>query len=146
MNPSQKISETIKDAMRAGDKVKLESLRYLLGQMQNAQIDKGLNAVLTEDEFLKIVRKIIKNSEEAMEQYKQGNRQDLVDDEMAKTNILRELLPQALPREELKALVEKLHQENPTLAMGPLIGLVLKAAGGRADGRQVNEVIREVLG
>lgn len=146
MNPSQKITEAIKNAMRAGDKVRLESLRYLLGQMQNAQIDKGLNAVLTEDEFLKIVRKIIKNSEEAMEQYKQGNRQDLVDDEMAKTNILRELLPQALPREELKALVEKIHQENPALAMGPLIGLVLKTAGGRADGRQVNEVIREVLG
>jgi len=146
MNPSQKISEAIKDAMRAGDKVRLESLRYLLGQMQNAQIDKGLNAVLTEDEFLKIVRKIIKNSEEAMEQYKQGNRQDLVDDEMAKTSILRELLPQALPKEELRALVEKIHQENPDLAMGPLIGLVLKAAGGRADGRQVNEVIREVLG
>jgi uncharacterized protein YqeY len=145
MNPSQKISDAIKNAMRAGDKVRLESLRYLLGQMQNAQIDKGLNAVLTEDEFLKIVRKIIKNSEEAIEQYKQGNRQDLVDDETAKTNILRELLPQAMSPEELRTLVEKIHQENPTLAMGPLTGLVLKAAAGRADGRQVNEILREIL-
>ncbi len=114
--------------------------------MKNAQIEKGRDAELTEEEFLKTVRKIIKNSDEAIEQYRQGNRQDLVDQETEKTNILRELLPQPLSPAELKALVEKIHQENPGLANGPLIGLVLKAANGRADGRQVGEALREILG
>ncbi len=144
MNPTQKLSEEIKNAMRARDQVRLDTLRYLSAQIKNAEIDKGLNATLTEDEFIKVVQKQVKNSEEAIEQYRQGNRQDLVDSEQVKIEIMKEFLPQPLSEEELKQIINELKAENPNLAIGPLTGLVMKAVAGRADGRQVSALIRQL--
>lgn len=144
MNPTQKLSEEIKNAMRARDQVRLDTLRYLSAQIKNAEIDKGLNATLTEDEFNKVVQKQVKNSEEAIEQYRQGNRQDLVDSEQVKIEIMKEFLPQPLSEEELKQIINELKAENPNLAIGPLTGLVMKAVAGRADGRQVSALIRQL--
>lgn len=144
MNPTQKLSEEIKNAMRARDQVRLDTLRYLSAQIKNAEIDKGLNATLTEDEFIKVVQKQVKNSEEAIEQYRQGNRQDLVDSEQVKIEIMKEFLPQPLSEEELKQIINELKAENPNLAIGPLTGLVMKAVAGRADGRQVSTLIRQL--
>lgn len=144
MNPTQKLSEEIKNAMRARDQVRLDTLRYLSAQIKNAEIDKGLNATLTEDEFIKVVQKQVKNSAEAIEQYRQGNRQDLVDSEQVKIEIMKEFLPKALSEDELKAIISQLKVENPDLAIGPLTGLVMKAVAGRADGRQVSTLIRQL--
>jgi len=144
MNPTQKLSEEIKNAMRARDQVRLDTLRYLSAQIKNAEIDKGLNATLTEDEFIKVVQKQVKNSAEAIEQYRQGNRQDLIDSEHVKVEIMKEFLPKALSEDELKAIISQLKVENPDLAIGPLTGLVMKAVAGRADGRQVSTLIRQL--
>jgi uncharacterized protein YqeY len=144
MNPTQKLSEEIKNAMRARDQVRLDTLRYLSAQIKNAEIDKGLNATLTEDEFIKVVQKQVKNSAEAIEQYRQGNRQDLIDSEHVKVEIMKEFLPKALSEEELKQIINELKAENPNLAIGPLTGLVMKAVAGRADGRQVSTLIRQL--
>jgi uncharacterized protein YqeY len=145
MDPISRVRQSTIAALKTGDKVRLESLRYLSAQLQNAQINKGRDALLTEEEFLQIVRKIIKNSEEAIEQYRQGGRHDLVEAEEAKTNILREFLPQAMSEAEVRALVQQLHNEKPELAIGPLTGLVMKASAGRAEGRIVSEIIRQEL-
>ena len=121
MNPLQMINDQIKSALKAGDKTRLDSLRYLMSQLQNAQINKGRNNELTQVEFQQIVKKIIKNSEEAIEQYRQGNRSDLVESESAKLDVLKELIPQPLSDKEIKSL----------------IGQVIKQSGGRADGQTV---------
>lgn len=144
MNSTQKLSEEIKNAMRARDQVRLDTLRYLSAQIKNAEIDKGLNATLTEDEFIKVVQKQVKNSEEAIEQYRQGNRQDLVDSEQVKVEIMKEFLPQPMSEQELSDLVNKIKAANPELGTGPLTGLVMKEVAGRADGRQVSTLIREL--
>jgi len=140
----QHLSDMIKDAMRARDQFRLDTLRYLSAQLQNAQIDKGRDVALTEEEFLKIVQKIIKNSEEGIAQYRQGNREDLVEAEQAKVEIMKEFLPEQLSEAELKAIVERVQAENPGVAMGPLTGLVMKEVAGQADGRQVSAMIRQL--
>lgn len=137
MNPLQMINDQIKSALKAGDKTKLDSLRYLMSQLQNAQINKGRNNELTEVEFQQIVKKIIKNSEEAIEQYRQGNRSDLVESESAKLDVLKELIPQPLSDEEIKSLIEQVRSQQPEIQVGPLIGQVIKLSGGRADGQTV---------
>ncbi len=137
MNPLQMINDQIKSALKAGDKTKLDSLRYLMSQLQNAQINKGRNNELTQVEFQQIVKKIIKNSEEAIEQYRQGNRSDLVESESAKLDVLKELIPQPLSDEEIKSLIEQVRLQQPEIQVGPLIGQVIKLSGGRADGQTV---------
>lgn len=137
MNPLQMINDQIKSALKAGDKTKLDSLRYLMSQLQNAQINKGRNNELTQVEFQQIVKKIIKNSEEAIEQYRQGNRSDLVESESAKLDVLKELIPQPLSDEEIKSLIEQVRSQQPEIQVGPLIGQVIKQSGGRADGQTV---------
>jgi uncharacterized protein YqeY len=137
MNPLQMINDQIKSALKAGDKTKLDSLRYLMSQLQNAQINKGRNNELTQVEFQQIVKKIIKNSEEAIEQYRQGNRSDLVESESAKLDVLKELIPQPLSDEEIKSLIEQVRSQQPEIQVGPLIGQVIKLSGGRADGQTV---------
>lgn len=137
MNPLQMINDQIKSALKAGDKTRLDSLRYLMSQLQNAQINKGCNNELTQVEFQQIVKKIIKNSEEAIEQYRQGNRSDLVESESAKLDVLKELIPQPLSDEEIKSLIEQVRLQQPEIQVGPLIGQVIKQSGGRADGQTV---------
>jgi hypothetical protein len=137
MNPLQMINDQIKSALKAGDKTRLDSLRYLMSQLQNAQINKGRNNELTQVEFQQIVKKIIKNSEEAIEQYRQGNRSDLVESESAKLDVLKELIPQPLSDEEIKSLIEQVRSQQPEIQVGPLIGQVIKLSGGRADGQTV---------
>lgn len=140
MNPLQMINDQIKSALKAGDKTKLDSLRYLMSQLQNAQINKGRNNELTQVEFQQIVKKIIKNSEEAIEQYRQGNRSDLVESESAKLDVLKELIPQPLSDEEIKSLIEQVRLQQPEIQVGPLIGQVIKQSGGRADGQTVTRL------
>lgn len=146
MTATQHLTEAIKDAMRARDQVRLDTLRYLSAQVKNAEIDKGLDATLTDEEFIRIVQKILKNSQEAVEQFQQGGRMDLVEAEQVKIDIMKEWLPQTLTDDELRAIVVEIHQANPEVAPGPLTGLVMKAVAGRADGRQVSTMIREVIG
>lgn len=140
MNPLQMINDQIKSALKAGDKTRLDSLRYLMSQLQNAQINKGRNNELTQVEFQQIVKKIIKNSEEAIEQYRQGNRSDLVESESAKLDVLKELIPQPLSDEEIKSLIEQVRLQQPEIQVGPLIGQVIKQSGGRADGQTVTRL------
>lgn len=137
------LTEDMKNALRAGDKMRLLAVRYLMAQVKNAQIDKADHAPLTEDEFLKIIRNQVKSSEESIAQYREGNREDLAEEESAKVAIMKEYLPAQMSEEEVRALVAQLRADNPDVAQGPFIGLVMKNVGARSDGGTVNKMVRE---
>lgn len=139
------LTEDMKVAMRARDSVALETVRYLLAQVKNAQIDKPGHEPLTELEFTAIVKKIIKNTQEAIEQYAAGNRQDLVDAEKPKLALMQKYLPQQLSEDELRTIVSEAIAQNPDLGMGPLTGIIMKQTAGKADGGTVSKLIRELL-
>lgn len=138
------LTQDMKEALRAGNKRALEAVRYLMAQVKNFQIDKPDHTPLTESEFLQIVKKVVKNTEEAIEQYAQGGREDLIDEEKEKLGFMKKYLPQQLSDDELRALVQQVIGENPGMERGPLTGRVMQKAAGKADGAKVSQIIREL--
>lgn len=139
------LTEDMKIAMRARDAMALETVRYLLAQVKNAQIDKPGHEPLTELEFTAIVKKVIKNTQEAMDQYAAGNRQDLVDAEKPKLEFMQKYLPKQLSEDELRTIVAEAIAANPDLGVGPLTGIIMKQTAGKADGGIVSKLIKELV-
>ncbi len=139
------LTNDMKDAMRAKDRMALDTVRYLMAQVKNAQIDKPDHAPLTDGEFMAIVKKIIKNTEEAIEQYRAGGREDLAAEELPKIEFMRRYLPQQLSEDELRVIIQDTIDANPGAQVGPLTGMVLKQTSGRADGGMVSKLLREML-
>lgn len=144
MDVLEKLTQDMKEALRGGNKRGLEAVRYLMAQVKNFQIDKPEHTAVTDSEFMQIVKKVVKNTEEAIAQYAQGGRDDLVAEETEKLEFMQRYLPQQLSDAELTALVEQIRGENPGIENGPLIGKVLQQAGGRTDGGRVNQIIRQL--
>jgi len=136
----------MKNAMKSGDKPRLDAIRYLIAQVQNLQIEKGREAVLTEADLHIVVKKLLKNTEEAISQYRAGGRPELADEDQARIEVWKAYLPQQLSDDELRAIVKSVYEKNPTLGVGPLTGMVLREAGGKADGTRVSTILREVMG
>lgn len=139
----QQLMEDMKSAMRSHESVRLNTIRFLLSDIKNIEIDKG---ELTDAQMQDIVRKQVKQMEEANIQYQQGGREDLIQENEAKVEILRAYLPPTMTDAELAAVVTTTIQENPGQGMGPLIGLVRKATDGRVDGGTVAAEIKRQLG
>ncbi len=138
------LTEDMKNAMRSRDAVALEAIRYLISQVKNAQIDKPDHSPLTEQEFMAIVKKVMKNTQEAMEQYAAGGRQDLVDAEAPKLELMKKYLPEQMGEESLRTLIAEALEKNPGIGVGPLTGQIMKQVAGKADGALVSQLIREL--
>jgi uncharacterized protein YqeY len=142
----QKLTEDIKQAMRGGDKIKLATLRMLMASVNNAE--KAQQAALEDSDIHGIIAKEIKRHQESIDAFKQGNRQDLVDKEAAEMAILQGYLPQQLTRDEIVAAAQEVI--GAVGAQGPADkGKVMKELmpklKGRADGKEINEVVTELL-
>lgn len=145
MSATQQLMSDMKTAMKAGEKQTLEAIRYLLAQVKNAQIDKPNREDLTEEEFTKLVRKLVKNAEEAIQQYRDGGREDLVTEETAKLAVWKQYLPQPMSDDQVRDIAQEVIKSMPDAQMGPVIGQVVSRTGGRADGGQVSKIVRELL-
>jgi uncharacterized protein YqeY len=142
-----KLSEDVKNSMRAGDKTRTSVLRLLLSAINNAFIAR--QAELNEADIFVVIAKEIKQRQESIEAFKLGNRNDLVVKEEAELAILKEYLPQQLTRDEIMVLAKKIVQESG--AQGPrdkgkVMPKLMAEVKGKADGRIVNEVVTELLG
>ncbi len=146
MTPVQRLTDDMKAAMKSKDREALDAIRFLLSQVKNAEIDKPNRESLTEEEFTKVVRKLVKNAEEAIEQYRDGDRSDLITEEEKKIEIWKQYLPQQLSDDELRTIVQDVLAQNPDQdQMGPLIGQVMGRVQGRADGGSVSRIVREEM-
>jgi len=144
--PQQRIEEDVKAALKAGEKEKLSTLRMLLGEIKNERIRRG--GEVDEAGFTSLVRKAIKQREEAAAQYKTGNRPELAAKEESEAAVLATYLPAQVGEEQLRAAVEALVAERG-LAGPAAIGVVMKELlarfGTAADGATINRIAREVL-
>jgi uncharacterized protein YqeY len=134
------LMEDMKNAMRAKDTVRLGVIRFLLAQIKNVEIDKG---VQTDEQVSDIIRKQVKQMKEAVADYAKGGRTDLVDEETAKIAVLQAYLPQMMSSEELLAVVEKVIAENPGMQMGQIIGAVKQVTAGKADGAAIAALVKQ---
>lgn len=147
MEIREKITADIKAAMIAKDSVKLGALRMLQAAIKNREIDMRPNPI-TADEVLGVLKKLVKQRKESIEQFQQAGRQDLVDQESAELKVLEVYLPAQMSREQIEALVTEVIAAvgaKTVKDMGPVMKEVIARSGGAADNKVVSEVIKSKL-
>jgi uncharacterized protein YqeY len=136
----------LKEAMKSGDRVAVAAIRLSLSEIKNAVIDK--RRPLEENEVVNILRSGVKKRQESIEMFVKGGRQELADKEAAEIKVLEGFLPAGLPAAELEALVAAAIAETGASSMkdiGKVMKAVLPRVAGRADGAEVNKLIRARL-
>lgn len=142
------ISEDIKAAMKARDKVRLETLRNIKKVFLEVKTAPGANDTLEDADALKIITKLAKQGKETAVTYTQAGRQDLADAELAQVEVLESYLPKQLSAEEIEAEVKKIIAEVGATSMkemGRVMGTASKLLAGKADGRVISEIVKKLL-
>ncbi|MEJ8770215.1 GatB/YqeY domain-containing protein [Prevotella sp. HCN-7019] len=143
-----KVSEDIKEAMKARDKVRLETLRNIKKVFLEAKTAPGANDTLEDADALKILQKLAKQGRESAQTYIDNGRQDLADGELAQAAVIEEYLPKQLSEAEIEVEVKKVIAETGAQSMkdmGRVMGVVSKQLAGRADGRAISAVVKRLL-
>ena len=142
--------EEIKKAMLARDTVRLNTLRGVSAAFTNELVAKGMKPQdeLPDDACLVVIKRLVKQRKESIEQFKAGNRQELVDSESAELTILESFLPQMMSQDEIRKIAESKKAEmgiTDKTKLGILIGAVLKETKGQADGGDVKLVVESLF-
>ncbi len=150
MSLKEKLAEDLKAAMRAKDAVRLRTIRSLRAALMEREIAErqGGEATLTEEQELAVVQKQAKQRRDALEQYEQAGREDLAAKEREELEVLKEYLPRQLGEDEVRTVVARIVAETGAASprdMGKVMGLAMKELRGKADGRMVQAVARELL-
>lgn len=149
MNLFDQVSEDIKNAMRAKDKVALETLRNIKKFFIEAKTAPGANDELSDDAALKIIQKLVKQGKDAADIYVSQNRQDLANDELAQVKVMEAYLPKQMTPEELEAALKEIIVETGASGakdMGKVMGVASKKLAGLAEGRAISAKVKELLG
>ena len=148
MNLFDQVSNDIKSAMLAKDKVRLEALRGIKKEFLEAKTAKGADGELTDDMAMKILAKMVKQRKESAQIYTEQNRPDLAEPELAEAAVIETYLPKQMTEEELtealKAIIAQVGATTPQ-EMGKVMGLATKQLAGRADGRAISAKVKELL-
>lgn len=147
MEIREKLTADMKTAMREKNTLKLEAIRFLQAAIKNREIEMRPDPI-TNDEVLGVVKKMVKQRKESIEQYTAANRQDLVDKETSELKILEEYLPAQMSREQIEALVAQTITELKATSikdMGGVMKSVIAKAQGAADNKIVSEIIKSKL-
>ncbi|MDE5713169.1 MAG: GatB/YqeY domain-containing protein [Muribaculaceae bacterium] len=148
MNLFDQISEDIKKAMLARDKVRLEALRGVKKEFLEAKTAKGANGELSDDTAVKIMVKMVKQRKESARIYEENNRSELAQNELSEAAVIEEYLPKQLSEEELEAELRSIIAETGAAGpkdMGKVMGLATKRLAGRAEGKVVSAKVKELL-
>jgi uncharacterized protein YqeY len=143
----KKLNDDLKKAIKDRDKLKCSTIRLLVAAIQNAEIAK--RAPLEEADLLGIIAKEVRQHKESIEAFRQGNRQDLIDKEEAEMAILQKYLPEQISREEIIAAARKVIDEvgaQGARDRGRVMSQLMPQLKGKADGREINAVVTELLG
>ena len=148
MNLFDKVSEDIKKAMLARDKVRLEALRGAKKEFLEAKTAKGANGELSDENATKILVKMVKQRKESAKIYEENNRAELAQNELAEAAVLEEYLPKQLSAEELEAEIRAVIAEVGAAGpkdMGKVMGVASKRLAGKAEGRAISETVKNIL-
>jgi uncharacterized protein YqeY len=142
----QKLTDDLKQAMRDGDTVKRSVIRLTMAAIKNAEIAR--QTTLEDADILGVIAKEVRQRKESIEAFKQGNRPDLVAKEEAEMAVLEQYLPQQMTREEIVAEARKVIDQIGAQGLGDkgkVMPQLIAKLKGRADGREINEVVTELL-
>ena len=145
MSLREQLQGDLQDAIRARDERRKAALRMVLLNVQMAEVEQG---ALPDEEIIVLIQKEVKRREEALEMVREAGREDLLETDVAEIEILKVYLPQPLSREAIvdraKAVIAEVGAESPR-DMGQVMGVLMPQLRGKADGRLVSDVVRELL-
>lgn len=142
------ISNDIKEAMKARDKVRLEALRNIKKVFIEAKTAPGANDTLEDAQALKILQKLAKQGHDSADLYNSQNRPDLAEEEMAQVNVIESYLPKQMSEEEIEAVVKEIIAQTGAQSMkemGKVMGVASKQLAGKADGKKISEIVKTLL-
>jgi uncharacterized protein YqeY len=142
-----KLADDLKQAMRDGDKVKRSAIRLAIAAIKNAEIAR--QTTLEDGDVLGVIAKEVRQRKESIEAFKQGGRQELADIEEAEMAVLEQYLPQQMSRDEITAEARRVIEEVGAESIrdkGKVMPPLIARLKGKADGRDINEVVTELLG
>jgi uncharacterized protein YqeY len=144
----EQISNDIKTAMLARDKVTLEALRGIKKEFLEAKTAKGSDGTLHDDQAVKIMQKMVKQRKETAQIYMEQNRQDLADNELAEAAVIERYLPKQMSDEELEAVLTEIIAQvgaSGPQDMGKVMGAATKQLAGKADGKLISDKVKLLL-
>lgn len=148
MNLFDQVSEDIKDAMRAKDKIRLEALRGMKKEFLEAKTAKGAADELSDETAIQILQKMAKQRRDSAEIYTTQNRPDLAEKELAELAVIEAYLPKQLSQDELDARITEIIAQvgaSSPADMGKVMGVATKALAGVAAGKAISETVKKLL-
>ena len=146
MSLEERLVEEMKQAMKSNDKLKLSTIRMIRSALKNKEID--LRKKLEDEDIVKVIQAMMRKGEESAEQFETGGRMDLVEKEKSEIEIMKSFLPKPLSQEEILEIIDQSNQETQASSlkdMGKVMKSVMPKIGGKADGKLINQLVKERL-
>ena len=148
MDMFEKISNDIKEAMKAKDKVALATLRNIKKVLLEAKTAPGAGDTVSDEAAIKIIQKLVKQGRESATLYQSQNRNDLAEEELAQVAVMEKYLPAQMSNEEIEAALKTIIAEigaSTPQDMGKVMGAATKQLAGKADGRVISAIVKSLL-
>lgn len=146
MSLEERLVEEMKQALKSNDKLRLSTIRMIRSALKNKEIE--LRKKLEDEEVVKVIQVMVRKGEESVEQFQIGGRMDLVEKEKKEIEILKSFLPQPLSQEEILKIIDQSIQETQASSLkdiGKVMKSVMPKIGGKADGKLINQLVKEKL-
>jgi hypothetical protein len=146
MSLEERLIEEMKQAMKSNDKLRLSTIRMIRSSTKNKEIE--LRKKLEDEDIVKVIQVMVRKGEESVEQFQAGKRVDLVEKETKEIEILKSFLPQPLSQEEILKIIDQSIQETQASSLkdiGKVMKSVMPKIGGKADGKLINQLVKERL-
>ena len=148
MRLEQKVTVDLKTAMLARDEKSLRSLRAIKAAILNLKTSEGFSGEIKEDDEIKLLQKLVKQRKESLDIYEKQSRNDLAEIEREEIEVIEKFLPKQLREEELKEVIGSIIKETGATSqadMGKVMGMANKQLGGKADGKTIAAIVKEIL-
>ena len=148
MNLEEKVMADLKTAMLARDEKGLRSLRAIKAAIIIAKTAEGAGGELKEEDEVKLLQKLVKSRKDSLEIFEKQNRPDLAQKEKEEIEIIEKFLPKQLVASELRSIIQKIindHGVTSSAEMGKVIGMANKQLAGKADGKTISHIVKELL-
>ena len=144
---ADQLFQDMKTAMKSGDKITLETIRMVRSQIKNTEVQKG--EPLTDQDVILVLTKDAKRRNESIKMYKEGGRDDLAENESKELDVIQSYLPEALSEDELLTIIAEAIEKTGAQGMndmGKVMGAVMPQTKGRAEGKMIQNLVRQKLG
>lgn len=148
MNLEEKVMIDLKTAMLAKDEKSLRSLRAIKAAIINTKTAEGFSGEVKEEDEIKLLQKLVKQRKDSLEIFEKQNREDLASKEREEIEVIEKFLPKQMSEDELKSIIAKIVERSGASSsadMGKVIGMANKELAGKADGKTIASIVKDIL-